>query len=120
MKPTPEVCFTSGKVSVCTNAQACVSVCVCSDSRHRHIAAVDDDVSELWISLLVWEVEGKGSPQRLMETSQAGDGGGRGVIRRRIPSPLKTHVTDGLVGGASVVRLSRLRKKKNKEKRFRT
>lgn len=96
--------------SVC--ARKCVCGWVCADSRHRHIASVDDDVSELWISLLVWKVEGKGGPQRLMETSQAGDRGSRGVIGGRSPSSLKTHVADGLVGGASIVWLSRLRKEK--------
>lgn len=69
-------------------------------SRHSHVAAVYDDVSEVWASRLVGQVQFVGSPQRLMETSQASHRWGRWVICGRRPCccPVEPRVADCLVG----------------------
>lgn len=83
-------------------------VCVCINSRHGHVAAIYNDVPQIWISRLICQVQGVGSPQGLVETSQSSYWWGRGVIRRRGPgfAPLKTRVADGLIGRDSVYGLS--------------
>lgn len=69
------------------------------DSRHSHIAAIYDDVSELLASQLIWQLQSVGGPQWLMETSQASHRGCRGVVCGRSPGsdPVKPHVANGLI-----------------------
>lgn len=76
------------------------TTCVYADSRHGHVAAVYDYVSEIWTSRLIRQLQRVGSLQRLMKTSQTRHRWGGGVIRRRRPrrSPVEAHVADCLIG----------------------
>lgn len=85
----------------CTHTRACVRTCVrVADSRHSHVAAIYDDVSEVRTSRLIRQLQIVGCPQWLMETSQTSHWRRWGVICRRSPwsKPMKPHVADGLIG----------------------
>lgn len=66
-----------------------------ADSRHGHVAAVDDDVPEVRRARLVGQLQGVGGPQRLVEAGQAGHRGRSLVGGRGLPSELG--MADGLV-----------------------
>ena len=77
-----------------------ISICVCADSRHGHVATVDDDVSQLLTPRLVWQLQSVRGPQRLIEARKARHRGGRGVVGRWGPGleHVIPRVADRLIG----------------------
>lgn len=88
-----------GLFSLSMTESVSVSVCVCgTDSRHSHVAAIYDDVSELLTSWLIWQLQSVRSSQWLMETSQTSHRGKWGVVcRSPCSDSMKPHVANGLI-----------------------
>lgn len=66
-----------------------------ADSRHGHVAAVDDDVPEVRRARLIGQLQGIGGPQRSVEAGEAGHWGRSLVGGRGLPSELV--MANGLV-----------------------